>query len=186
MRQYDDQEDHMLIQKAKRGDLSAYEGLVKKYRQIIYRLCYSLTGAPQSADDIAQDTFIIAYAVLKKFKQGKSFYPWIRRIALNRTLNHLHRRNRERPLDTESDRNPGLASSRNNPQDTMINQQREEQFFKALHSLPVEQKTIFFLRVYENMSYAAIARALKIPPGTVMSRLNRARQTLKSMLVNFL
>ncbi|MBU4457086.1 MAG: RNA polymerase sigma factor [Nanoarchaeota archaeon] len=186
MRQYEDHEDHMLIKKAKGGDASAYEHLVLKYRRFIYNLCFSLTGAPQTADDMAQDTFIKAYAVLAKFKEGMRFYPWIRRIAVNRTLNHLKSRRRERPLDPEFGDTNRRASWRNNPQDTLINKQREEQFFKALHSLPADQKTIFILRLYEDMSYSDIAGVLKIPSGTVMSRLNRARQKLKSMLVNFL
>ncbi len=92
MRDHENTEEKKLIMKAKQGDGKAFEFLIKKYQHPIYHLCRWMTGAHQAADDLAQDTFIKAYYALNTFQEDKNFYSWIRRIAVNKTLNFLKSR----------------------------------------------------------------------------------------------
>lgn len=186
MRDYDDTEEKKQIMKAKQGDQKAYEFLVKKYQYHIYNFCLWMTGAHQAADDLAQDTFIKAYFALNTFKEGKIFYSWIRRIALNKTLNFLKTRKREKSLQEYNLKDRKNRPSSDAPFDSLLKKRMKMAFQHALHSLPSDQKAIYFLRVHENMNYKAIASVLEIPPGTVMSRLNRARNRLKILMTDYL
>src|SRR5512136_3002063 len=91
-------EDAVLVGRAQKGDMDAFESLVRKYQQTVYAFCRRLTGAHQSADDLAQETFIKAYFALSRFDPRWPLYPWLRKIALNTGLNYLKTRDRERPL----------------------------------------------------------------------------------------
>jgi RNA polymerase sigma-70 factor (ECF subfamily) len=181
MRQDERLEEGPLIARAKNGDMDAYESLIRLFQHRIYRLCWRMTGAHQSADDMAQETFIKAYQALSRFRDGQDFYPWIRRIAVNMTLNYLHVRKREEPL---GDREPSVPDEL--PQDEFQRREAEDRFQEAWQALPSDQRAVFTLRVVENQSYREIAESLHLAPGTVMSRLNRARRKLKESLADFL
>ncbi|MCJ7580511.1 MAG: sigma-70 family RNA polymerase sigma factor, partial [Candidatus Aminicenantes bacterium] len=176
MRQLEQRGDSMLIRRAKDGDMDAFETLVKKYQKPIYVLCRRMTGQHQSADDLSQETFIKAYLSLQKFKDEKSFFSWIRKIALNNSLNYLKKRKREEPLGIrEINATENLNSSPQElPHEQLLRKNMEANFKEALEALPLDQKTVFILRVFENLSYKAIADLLNIPKGTVMSQLSRA------------
>lgn len=181
-------EDAVLIRRAQEGDMNAFESLVKKYQQMIYAFCRRLTRAHQSADDLAQETFIKAYFALGRFDTRWPFYPWLRRIAMNASLNYLKSRGRERPL--EENILPVRASDppeSANPTHLQLEKAEfEERFSRAVESLPAEQRSVFVLRFYEGLSYEEISRTMDLPQGTVMSRLNRARQKLKTLLADTL
>jgi len=188
MRQFEQNGDHKFILRAKDGDMEAFEILVKKYQKPVYALCRRMTGEHQSADDLSQETFIKAYISLQKFKDGKSFFSWIRKIALNNSLNYLKKRKREEPLGIrEITVTENLNSSPQElPQEQLLRNGMEVKFKEALEALPIDQKTVFILRVFENLSYKAIADLLNIPQGTVMSRLSRSRKKLKTLLAEHL
>lgn len=181
-------DDAVLIRKAQEGDVDAFESLVRKYQQVVYALCRRLTGAHQSADDLAQETFIKAYFALSRFDSRWPFYPWLRKIAVNTSLNYLKSRSRERPLmdDALAARGPDPRPSPDLPQARLEQAEFEERFRRSVESLPEEQKSVFVLRFYEGLSYEEISRTLDVPHGTVMSRLNRARQKLKVLLADSL
>lgn len=184
----DSANDKGLITRAKKGDMSAFESLVRKYQKPVYVLCHRLTGAHQTADDLAQETFIKAFLALPHFIDGLDFYSWIRRIALNNCFNHLKKGKRERPLAEEINAagHNFLSSPNESPPDAVQRTEMEKKFRESFRSLPEGQRAIFALRAFENMSYQEIAQALRIPPGTVMSRLNRARKKLKSHMAGYL
>jgi RNA polymerase sigma-70 factor (ECF subfamily) len=154
----------------------------------VYALCRRLTGAHQSADDLAQETFIKAYFALGRFDAAWPLYPWLRRIALNAGLNYLKARGRERSLEEGSlgDRRAPRAAAADDPEERLERAEFEARFDWAVESLPPEQKSVFVLRFHEGLSYEEIARAIGLPLGTVMSRLNRARQKLKDLLADTL
>ncbi|MEN6310038.1 MAG: sigma-70 family RNA polymerase sigma factor [Acidobacteriota bacterium] len=189
VRPHEHPEDAVLIRKAQEGDVDAFESLVKEYQQMIYALCRRLTGAHQSADDLAQETFIKAYFALSRFDARWPFYPWLRRIAVNASLNYLKARRRERPFEDGAAERRAAGDSRpagERPEEKYERAEFEERFRRAVESLPGEQKSVFVLRFYEGLSYEEIAKALGVPHGTVMSRLNRARQKLKALLADSL
>ena len=187
MRQDDKKEERMLITQAKKGNINAFETLVKKYQNSIYCLCRRMTGSHQSADDVSQETFIKAYFALNSFKDGMNFFTWIRKIAVNNSLNFIKVSKREEPLGDSAEKIVGNSSmGQELPHEMLQRNQTEQKFKKALKALPPEQKIVFILRVYENLSYKEIAQLLEISEGTVMSRLSRAREKLKSMMAEYL
>jgi len=181
-------DDAVLVRKAQQGDMDAFESLVRKHQQRVYALCRRLTGAHQSADDLAQETFIKAYYALGRFDAQWPLYPWLRRIALNSGLNYLKARKRERPLleGTLGARRTPFSAPDDGPEERLERAEFEVRFERALASLPADQRSVFVLRFHESMSYEEISRALDLPIGTVMSRLNRARQKLKGLLADSL
>ena len=187
-RPHEHPEDAVLVRKAQQGDMDAFESLVRMYQQRIYAFCRRLTGAHQSADDLAQETFIKAYLALARFDAQWPLYPWLRRIALNSGLNYLKTRKRERPLDegTIGTRKIPLSAPADDPEERLERAEFEARFERAVEALPSDQKCVFVLRFHEGMSYEEISRTLDLPLGTVMSRLNRARQKLKGLLTDSL
>jgi RNA polymerase sigma-70 factor (ECF subfamily) len=181
-------EDAVLVRKAQQGDMDAFESLVRKYQQRVYALCRRLTGAHQSADDLAQETFIKAYYALDRFDAQWPLYPWLRRIAINSGLNYLKARKRERPLleGTLGARRTPFSALADGPEERLERAEFEARFERAVASLPADQRSVFVLRFQESMSYEEISRTLDLPIGTVMSRLNRARQKLKGLLTDSL
>ncbi len=181
-------EDSGLVIRAREGDMEAFESIVRKYQREVYALCRRVAGTHQAADDLAQETFIRAYLNLASFDTAFPLYPWLRTIAMNASLNYLKARRREVPLP-EGDRPPAHPPSASPDDPTLDEIERSEfddRFGRALEDLPPEQRRVFVLRFYENMSYDEIARALDLAAGTVMSRLNRARRRLKLLLADTL
>ncbi len=188
MRQFEKDGDRLLILKAKKGNMEAFEALVRKYQKSIYVLCHRMTGAHQSADDLSQEAFIKAYFSLATFKDGMNFYTWIRKIAVNNSLNYIKSRKREESLGERENRISSIpdAAKQELPQEKLQRNQITQKFEEALKALPYDQRIIFILRVYENQSYKDIAELLSIPEGTVMSRLSRTRKKLRAALAQYL
>jgi RNA polymerase sigma-70 factor (ECF subfamily) len=188
MRPNGNTDDQELIVKAKEGNMEAFETLVRKYQRTIYVLCHRITGAHQTADDLSQETFIKAFLALPHFIDGHDFFSWIRKIALNNCFNYLKKWKRERALKMEENvaRPNFLSSPHESPPDTVQRDEMERKFKEAFKTLPPDQRIIFALRAFEDMSYEEISHALRIPPGTVMSRLNRARKKLKAHMAEYL
>ncbi len=166
--------------------MDAFESLVRRYQHRVYALCRRLTGAHQSADDLAQETFIKAYFALGRFEAAWPLYPWLRKIAVNAGLNYRKARSRERPLEDGSlgDRRTPVAAETDDPEERLERAEFQARLDGAVESLPADQKSVFVLRVHESLSYEEISRTLDLPLGTVMSRLNRARQKLKGLLAD--
>jgi RNA polymerase sigma-70 factor, ECF subfamily len=177
-------DDAPLIQAASAGDGSAYSSLVRKYQT---RLCNSLQrvcGSFVDAQDVAQEAFLRGYLKLPSFSRACSFYTWLFRIAIN--VNASQRRRRQaQAFDMTTLQ--GLSQQlvdRSEPQvERLLRQQRAEQVQRALAELPSEQRAILVLREIEDRDYDAIAGELRIPVGTVRSRLHRARLQLRETLV---
>ncbi len=188
MRQNEKDDEKRLIARAKEGDMEAFEHLVRRYQQSIYYICRRMTGVHQTADDMSQETFIKAYFSLSRFKDEMNFFSWLRKIAINNSLNYLKSHKREELLGERENTITEKASStlQELPQETLLRNRLEQKFRKALDALPADQKTIFMLRFYQNLSYKEIAQSLNLPNGTVMSRLNRARKKLRSLMADYL
>ncbi|MEW5901864.1 MAG: RNA polymerase sigma factor, partial [Acidobacteriota bacterium] len=120
--------------------MDAFESLVRKYQRMIYLLCHRITGAHQTADDLSQDTFLKAYLALPHFIDGRDFYPWIRRIALNNCFNLLKRWKRERPIVKEENatRHHFLSAPQESPGDSVERNEMERKFKQAFNALPAE------------------------------------------------
>ena len=191
MRPIDDGEERALVARARKGDLNAFETLVKLHQRGIYALCFRMAGIHQAADDLAQETFVKAYFALSGFKEGLSFVAWLRTIAVNTSLNYLRLRKKEVSLDALGPDGPKAApvparGRSDEPADEVARREAGRKFREAVDALPPEQKSVFVLRFFEDRDYVTIARALDISPGTVMSRLSRARQKIRSQMAGYL
>lgn len=180
--------DQEQILRAKHGDLIAFEALVKKYQKMIYGLCYRLTRNHETANDLSQETFLKAFTHLGDFLVNHDFYSWLRRIALNLCFSYWRRRKKEarRQLEAMPGDQVAGGASLDSPADALERTEAQRKLEQALFALPEDQRAIFILRTYENLGYQEIAQALNLAPGTVMSRLNRARKKLKKALASLL
>src|SRR5580700_8179075 len=109
------EEESSLVQRARQGDMPAYDDLVRRYQERIYATIYHMTSNHEDANDLAQESFIKAYQALKSFKGGSSFYTWVYRIAVNKTINFLkQRKNRAQislnDLDFNAEHDPDLVA----------------------------------------------------------------------------
>jgi RNA polymerase sigma-70 factor (ECF subfamily) len=184
-------EEQRLVAQARQGDMTAFETLVRTHQRLVYAICRRMTGSHQAADDLAQDTFVKAYFALSRFQEGLSFVAWLRTIAVRNSLNYLRLRKKEVSLDALGSNPPKAdpvpARDRaDEPADAVVRRQAERKFREAVAALPPEQRSVFVLRFYENQGYGEIARALDISPGTVMSRLSRARRKIRTQMAGYL
>lgn len=177
------------VHRALSGDAKAFEWLIKKYQKRIYFTVLQMVMNHEDADDILQETFIKAYTKLDTYDDSYPFYPWIYRIAINTALNHQKKKSRLRALSLDDlDNNNHQSDLAESPQqmDDMQGSELVSKLKEALAKIPVEQRTVFVLRVKEGLSYQEISDSLEISIGTVMSRLSRARDKLRSLLQHYL
>jgi RNA polymerase sigma-70 factor (ECF subfamily) len=180
------EDEKELIQKAKQGNLYSFELLVKRYQKNIYRLAFRMTKDHDSADDIAQETFVKAFTSIGSFKEEYKFYPWISRICVNLSINYLKRK---KFTITESELSPQKLEDKEaitDPMNQMIRDELMDRINSSINQLPPPFKAVLILKVYEELSYEQIAKTLNISVGTVMSRLFRARERLQKSLKDYL
>lgn len=181
--------DHALVQAVLAGDGAAYRGLVERYQERIYAVCFGMVRNPEDARDLAQEAFVKAYQNLARFELRSSFYTWLCRIAMNVSIDFL-RRQKVRAAELFEDgvvtrETGGVISFGHQREDPGRNLERKrllERIAQALEELPEEQKQIVILREVDGLSYKEIAEVMDIPEGTVMSRLFYARKKLQAAL----
>ncbi|MBI4589640.1 MAG: sigma-70 family RNA polymerase sigma factor [Candidatus Rokubacteria bacterium] len=180
-------DDSELVERCRAGDLSAFEPLVEKYRQRVWRLAFYILRDREEAWDVAQEAFVRAYQSLPTFRGQSAFYTWVFRIVVNLATDRQRQRAaRSRALGGEPV--PAEEWGRTMPDPTAgpellaVRAEERELIRRALDSLPPNQRTIIMLSDVEGLVYREIAEALGIPMGTVMSRLHNARKRLRTLL----
>lgn len=167
-----------LVEAAQDGDKKAFGLLIRQNQKRLFRFVFGLVGSFDVAEDIVQEAFVKAYTALESFRTEYSFYPWLATIARNLAYNHIHREEKRESLDSLQEKGYDPQSADLGPLDNLLNGEAQKRFFKAVKALPAKYRAVFVLRHFEGMDYTQIASYLKIPPGTVDSRLYRARQIL--------
>ena len=176
-----------LVRRSKDGDDEAFGVLVKKYKTKVYHLAYSLTQDAQAADDLAQEVFIKAYFALDKFREKSEFGTWIYRIAVNHCRDFLRKKNRmtQIPLENIIGKISAQEDDPHPEEKDKEEEQRRETVHTAIQTLPDKYRVILSLRDIQDFSYNEIIKILDISPGTVDSRLHRARKMLRKKLEPF-
>lgn len=178
--------DALLLARAEEGDFLAFEEVVRRYQRRVYATAMRVVRRHDVADDVTQEAFLRAYQSLSRFDKGRPFGPWICRIAANLAVSHVRSPEaREDPLD-ESAASAAPAPSGDGPLAQVLGAEARAVLARALDGLPAEQRAVFVLRTFEEMSYKEVADAAGISVGTVMSRLSRARGKLRAALAPYL
>src|SRR5215475_10660544 len=182
-----------LVRKARHGDLESYDELVKRYQERIYATVYHMTSNHEDANDLAQEAFIKAFHALKSFKGGSSFYTWVYRIAVNKTINFLkQRKNRTQmsldDLDFNAEHDPDLVAliSDKTPRREINLAELQEKLNIAMQKLSEPHRLVVTLHDVQGLSHEEIANIMECNIGTVRSRLFYARQQLQAYLSDYL
>lgn len=184
-----------LVARCMAGDSGAWEMLVQQNNRRVFNLCYRFTGSMTDAEDLTQDVFIKIYRTLGSFDPDKSaFTTWMTTVTRNLLVDHFRRTKQERTTDSmdaapEGEEEGGglrlsdrIEDRAPRPDERMETQEKQKLVHKALQELSPELKEAVILRDLQDMDYKEIATALKVPEGTVKSRINRGRAELARVL----
>jgi len=187
------EDDEILVARTQRGDDQAYDELVKRYAERLYATVYHMTGNHEDANDLVQEAFIKAYKSIGGFKGQSSFYTWVYRIAVNRTINFLKRRkNRHHysldDVDSSIQTDPDFVElmSHVTPRREVGLAELQQQLNEALQKLSEAHRAVVTMHDIQGMTHADIAKVMKCSEGTVRSRLFYARQQLQALLSDYL
>jgi RNA polymerase sigma-70 factor (ECF subfamily) len=170
-----------LVERARRGDVVAYEALVRRYQDRAFRLAYVITGSAAEAEDAAQDGFVRAYRALGRFRPGAPFRPWVLTIVANAARNHRTAAARREALQLEAAEHltDGGALA---PEAAALADERRRELVAAVNALRPDDRQVIACRYFLDLSEAETAAALGCARGTVKSRLSRALGRLRTRL----
>ena len=171
-----------LVDRAQRGDESAFAQLVSRTQARVYNLAYGILGNVQEAEDAAQEIYLRVWRALPGFRGDAKFTTWLHRIATNLSLNRRrHLRTRLHEVDDEGTLD-GMLSSEKGPAAAAASDDARRKLWRAVSALPAKYRVVITLFYQQQLSYAEVAQTLALPLGTVKSHLNRARKALASSL----
>ncbi len=183
-------DDDVLIRRAQQGDRSAFNDLISKHERRAYQYAFRLTSNQDDASDIVADAFVRVFNALPNFKGNSAFTTWLFRILTNCYLDQRKReRNKqhvslEGTLQTDSGEvERQIEDTGDGPEEKLERSEREVAVQTAIGQLPEYQRAMLVMYHVENLSYEEMAETLDLPLGTVKSRLNRARLSLRELLV---
>jgi RNA polymerase sigma-70 factor, ECF subfamily len=181
-----------LLERARKGDLTAFTQLLEKYEGKIFRLARHITNSQEDAEDVLQETFLKAYEHLGDFQGNSKFYTWIVRIAVNESLMKLRKRKSDRSVSLDEQIDTGedviareIAVWEDNPEDQYSQTELREILDQAVKSLPPIFRSVFVLRDIEELSSEETAEILNLTVPAVKSRLLRARLKLREKLTRY-
>jgi RNA polymerase sigma-70 factor, ECF subfamily len=177
-----DTEDDQLVERAQRGEVDAYERLVRRYSDLAYRTAYLVTRSAADAEDAAQEGFVKAWYALDRFRPGAPFRPWLLAIVANEARNRRRsaRRLDDLTLRVAEDRPSGGAAP--SPEAAALVGERRQVLLAAVNRLPQGDREILACRYFLELGEAETASALGCRRGTVKSRTSRALARLRRIL----
>ena len=173
--------DEALVERARAGDLSAFETLVARHRTVVFRIAARIVGA-NDADDVTQDVFLRAFHRLDQFRGESSFRSWLLRIAHNTALNAAARRRPVATSDPSGEDEAPVGDPGRTPADELELSERRERLALKLAEVQPAHRAVLVLRDLEGLSYEEIAEVTASPLGSVKGRLFRARRELIEIL----
>ena len=190
-------DDLTLVRRCREGDQGAFRTLVERYQRKAVAQALGMLKDKDDAMDVAQEAFVKVYRYLDHFKGDSSFYTWLYRIVANLCVDRMRRKSSaqhadnvefDEKMDQEELATAGILSTKlgSNPQKAALRAELAEKIDEALGQIPEKHREILVMRELEGMSYEDLARVLKIPKGTVMSRLFHARAKMQALLSEYL
>ena len=175
-------DDTALVERARNGDVNAYETLVQHYQELAFRVAYQVTGDAADAEDAAQEAFVNAYYALGRFRQGAPFRPWLLRIVANEARNRRMAAHRRTALAQRAQVAQTSGEAAPSPEAAAEADEFRATLVASLRRLRDDDRLILAYRLFFDLSEAEMAEALKCPKGTVKSRLSRALGRLRAVL----
>jgi RNA polymerase sigma factor (sigma-70 family) len=177
--------DSVVIGRILEGDISLFEVLIRRHNPVLYRIARSYGFNHQDAEDLMQDTHVIAYTQLSKFEGRASYKTWISTIMINKCLYKLKYGYFKNEFPSELVRELNIESmpekaKENQPEDKLLNRELSMVIEKSIQKIPVMYRTVFILREVEGFSVAETAELLNITTTNVKVRLNRAKALLRN------
>ena len=189
-------DDYSLVRKAQAGDQQAFAALVERYQRKAFAVALGLVKDREEAMDVSQEAFVKVYKYLDHFKGDSSFYTWLYRIVVNLCIDRRRRKGADpgeqvefdEAVRQEAEGEVGVLGTRlgSNPQKAALRAELMSKIEEALQQIPEKHRAILLLREVEGMSYEDLSQTLKIPKGTVMSRLFHARTKMQQLLKAYL
>ena len=184
--------DRELVARVQRGDMAAFDLLVRKYQHRIAGLISRYIADRSEVQDVAQETFLRAWRAIGNFRGDAQFYTWLHRIAVNTAKNHLVSQNRRPPTsdidaaDAAQFESGGRLRDNDTPERELLRDEIERTVLRVVEALPGELRDAITLREADGLSYEAIAERMDCPIGTVRSRIFRAREAIDARLAPLL
>ena len=173
------------IELAKKGDEDAFSSLICRVQNSAYSVAFRYMENDADTRDVMQEAFIKRYRNLGSFKGDSSFETWFTRILINCCLDELRKRKHNAGWE-DIDDHYDLADHEAGTEEQVLKKERQKAVTEAIRKLPDEARNISILREFRGLSYEELADVLDLEPGTVKSRLNRAKQKLKEILLESL
>lgn len=180
-----------IVKRAQKGDRLAFAELVELYKDKLYNLGYRMMGNPTEAEDVAQETFLRAYANLSTYNASHKFSTWIYRIATNLCIDRMRKKKADFSLDAELD-NGGeeggstlygrIAAPDRSPEEDVVRLETQEEVQRAIEALPENYRSAVILKYLHDLSLQEIADILEVPVTTVKTRIHRGREALRAVL----
>ncbi|MEM9074743.1 MAG: sigma-70 family RNA polymerase sigma factor [Myxococcota bacterium] len=188
--------DKLLVRQVQKGDEGAFRELFDRYHRRAFAVAFGVVKNKQDALDVVQDAFIKVHKHIHSFQGTSSFYTWLYRIVMNLSIDHVRRAKKGRDLDYDDKVRredsdvagdgailPTILDA--NPRKTVLRRELAEAIQKALADLPDYHRAVIMLREVEGLSYEEMAKILKVPKGTIMSRLFHARRKMQELLSEY-
>jgi RNA polymerase sigma-70 factor, ECF subfamily len=173
-------DDSDLVERAKNGDVNAYEALVQQHQELAFRVAYQVTANAADAEDAAQEAFVNAYYALSRFRSGAPFRPWLLRIVVNEARNRRQSAHQRTALAQRALAAHTLGESAHSPEAAAEADEFREILIATLWRLREADRLILAYRLFFDLSEAEMAQALNCPRGTIKSRLSRALSRLRA------
>jgi RNA polymerase sigma factor (sigma-70 family) len=171
-----------LIERAKGGDVAAFEALVQIHRPMALRVAFLVVGDRTEAEDVTQEAFVKAYRAISRFRANAPFRPWLLRIVRNESLNQRRRRGRQERLSLRLANDPVSGGAAPSPETTVLTGVERRTILDAVGALPDRYRDVITHRYLLGLTEAETSATLGIPVGTVKSRTARALDRLESAL----
>lgn len=178
-RPLEQEDDAELAERARRGEVAAYEELVRRYRQLAVRTAYVITGQSADAQDAAQEAFVKAYYAIGRFRAGAPFRPWLLRIVANEAINRRRSSRRKAALALRVAESRPSGDAAPSPEAAALAHELRGEVVTAMNRLREEDRLVIAYRYFFDLSESEMADALGCARGTVKSRLSRALKRLQ-------
>jgi RNA polymerase sigma-70 factor (ECF subfamily) len=169
-----------LVERARRGDVTAYQEIVRAHQGIAFRTAYVVTGDAGDAEDAAQEAFVKAYRALGRFRPGAPFRPWLLEIVANEARNRRRSAGRQARLAPRVAAHTPSGGAAPPPEAALLSSERRAELLEAVNGLREEERLVIACRYFLDLSEEETAAALGIRRGTVKSRASRALERLRA------